>query len=213
MKKQQLPDWFPKHGANPRWNEVNCGAFTEPVFSKIKAELNKLGSHSYRPAPQELFYDFSINPDNIKLVIVNSQYPMCVRKKEDGTYPPYTEYPDVQKKMWDVLQNEYGWTEGAEYFTSADLSDWVAQGTLLLNLSLTNVRKDIWKEFMIKLFQWFNETGERYVFCFLDNESFSNYAKFVKDRHEIVYLFQPKLIEELLVKQHGGFSNFFGLPF
>jgi len=208
MKKNKLPDWFPTV-AHENWYKSGCPAFSKEILDETKVKLTKLGVQNFLPKPKEIFMDFAINPDDIRLVIVNSVYPLCVRRNEDGSFPPYSEYPQILKEIWDILQNEYGWTDGAEKYTYPDLSDW--KHTLLLNTCLTSKGNTIWEPFMKELFSWFGESLDYYVFVFLDEPCFNTWSKYVKNK-DIFYKFKPKEIAQVLDKQFGGIWHW-GLPF
>lgn len=197
--KKKLPEWWPKNHINPLWYDT--GVFDEKIINDSKAALTKLGIHSFKPHPTELFRTWNINPDNITWVVVNST--PWVGTKET----PYEDLSSTQKDIYDKLENTYGWGK-AEHYVQNDLSDW--HNCMLLSTSLTNVRDDIWKPLMTNLFKWFDDNGNYYCFIFLDNKSFE-YAKYIK-KHQVFYGFHPEEIQEFLTKQ-WGYPFIWGLPF
>lgn len=211
MTKIKKPEWLPTL-CHINWE--NCPAFTKEILDKTKVKLTGITPKYFQPNPKEIFQDFYVNPDNLKLVIVNSVYPLCVRRNELGFFPDYKDYPEMLKEIWKILQDEYSWLH-AENYLYPDLSDWT--DTLLLNIELTKITKGIqsqgiWEEFMHELFTWLAEYEKKLVFCFLDTEAY-NYAGYLKKtHHEIFYQFQPKLMAEELNKINGGIWHW-GLPF
>lgn len=196
--KQKRPEWLPS-SVNIEW--YNKGIITEDIIVKTKAELNKIGIHSFKPEPKQIFRHFDINPNNVTWVVVNS-IPWVGYKESK-----YEDLSSTQKTIYDKLEQEYGW-EKAEYYVQNDLSDW--HNCMFVNTSLTNVRGDIWKPLMTNLFEWFSSNSNYYCFIFLDNKS-SEWAKYVK-KHQVFYGFEPKEIQEFLTKQ-WGYPFIWGLPF
>lgn len=211
--KQKRPEWLPEK-CHINWYTSGCPAFTKEILDKTKVKLTGITPKHFQPAPKEIFQDFYVNPDNLKLVIINSVYPLCARRNELGFFPDYKDYSEPLKEIWKILQAEYDWLH-AENYLYPDLSDW--PDTLLLNTELTKITKGIqsqgiWEEFMHELFTWFAEYDKKLVFCFLDTEAYSYAGYLKKTHHEVFYLFQPKLMAEELDKIHGGMW-YWGLPF
>ena len=196
--KQKRPDWLPS-SCHIEW--YNEGIITEDIIVNSKKELNKIGIHSFKPEPKQIFRHFNVNPNDITWVVVNSI--PWVGHKENS----YEDLSSIQKTIYDKLEQEYGW-EKAEYYLQNDLSDW--HNCMFVNTSLTNVRADIWKDLMKNLFEWFGSNGNYYCFIFLDDKSFE-WAKYVK-KHQVFYGFEPKEIQEFLTKQ-WGYPFIWGLPF
>lgn len=203
--KKKLPEWWPKNHINPLWYDT--GIFTEQIINNSKLALGKIGLSNFEPKPQDIFRQFYVNPDNLKFILVNNVYPLCVHRDDSG-FPLYKDYPYILKEIWQNLSDEYKWDKVEEY-TYPDLSDW--RDTLVLSLNLTTNSKGVWDNLMDNLFDWFESNGNRYVFCFMDDESFKRADK-LKKNHDIFYKFHPKDIAETIEKQHGG-TWFWGLPF
>lgn len=195
MKKNNRPEHLPA-SINEKWAE--CPAFSKEVLERIKAQLGKIGQNSFRPLASELFNNFSVNPDKVKLVIVNEKWPFQRHEKESMSLALST--------IWQKLEEVYGWDNTSNYLDE-QLLDWKSQDVLILSTSLTNVKGEIWEEFMIKLFKYLNEGGR--VFCFMDSPSF-DYSQYCKG-NSIYYGFHPKEITEEMNKDGGHFL--FGLPF
>lgn len=196
--KQKRPDWLPSSVHIDWYNE---GIITEDIIINSKKELNKIGIHSFKPEPKQIFRHFDVNPNDVTWIIVNSV--PWVGYKENS----YEDLSFTQKTIYDKLEQEYGW-EKAEYYVQNDLSDW--HNCMFVNTSLTNVREDIWKPLMTNLFDWFSSNGNYYCFIFLDNKSFE-WARCVK-KHQVFYGFEPNEIQEFLTKQ-WGYPFIWGLPF
>ena len=156
------------------------------------------------PTPDRIFEGFKINPDNIKLIVVGD------KTFTEEARTPYNQFNPQLKEIWDILEREEIFEEEVEKYLQPDLSYWT--DCLILPTSLTEKQEDVWKDFMKYLFEWFDENGNYYIFCFLTNKAFE-YAKYVK-KHNIIYQFQPKLIQEELIKQWGNqYISYWGLPF
>lgn len=196
--KQKRPEWL---GDSIHIEWLNNGVVDKELLDDIKTKLAKIGIHSFKPGPKELFRFFTINPDSIQWIVINST--PWVGYKDT----PYEELSPTQKDIFDKLENAYGW-EKAELYLHKDLSDW--PNCMLLSTSLTNVRPDIWEPLMKRLFDWFNSNGNYYCFIFLDSKSFE-WAKYVK-KHEVFYGFHPEDVQEFLTKQ-WNYSFIWGLPF
>lgn len=175
---------------HPSW--INCPSFREDILNTIKSKLRL----PINPEPEKIFESFGLSTDNIKLILVGETYPLKNKSKH-------------LTEICKILEEEYDWDK-AENYTKLDFSWW--QDCLVLTTSLTERQPEIWKEFMTELFKWFGESEAQYVFCFLDERSFNGYAKYVNKKHEIVYKFQPKIIQEILTKK-WGFHFYWGLPF
>lgn len=195
--KQNFKNVFPRI-VHKSWQI--CSAFDEKILQDVKSKL-KMPTN---PTPDKIFEPFAIDVDRIKWVVVNNTYPLVVDKDT-----PYSQYPIVLKGIWDKLEESEGWHDGVERYLQPDLSDW--DDCLKLTLSLTEKQGDIWKEFMDNLFDYFEESPDRYLFVFMDNESFK-YANGLKVKHEIHYGFEPNDIREYF-KHQWGENKLFGLPF
>lgn len=194
MKKK--PDYLPQI-VHPEWQ--HCPAFDKSILEDIKSKLKP----PFNPAPDRIFEPFAIDPDRIKWVVVNSTYPLTVDKTT-----PYEQYPNVLKVIWDKLAESEGW-EKVEHYLQPDLSDW--DDCLKLTLSLTERQPELWKPFMDNLFDWFEKSPKRYLFVFMDNDSFK-YASRLKIKQEIHWGFDPVAIKEYFKLQWNK-NKLFGLPF
>jgi len=103
--KQKRPEWLPST-VHIDW--YNNGVITEDIIMDSKAQLTKLGIHSFQPEPKQIFRHFDVNPNNITWVVVNSQ--PWVGNKDT----PYEQLSIKQKDMFDKLEQTYKW-EKAEY--------------------------------------------------------------------------------------------------
>lgn len=199
--KQKRPDFLPEK-VHINWQD--CPAFTKDILDKIKVKLTKITPANFNPHPKLIFDNFSIDPDTIKMVLVNDVYPLNVSKDT-----PYDEYPPILKEIWDKLEISEEWDE-VEMYSPPDLSDFL--WCLKLNVNLTTNSIGVWDEFMIELFKWFGESVDRYLFVFCDESSFNKYSKYVSKKHEVQYLFNPMAIKEYF-KSQWGINYGFGMPF
>lgn len=200
--KQKRPDFLPT-SCHINWQ--NCPAFTKEILDETKVKLTKIQPANFNPHPKLIFDNFSIDPDSIKMILVNDVFPLNV---SNDTI--YEDYPPILKEIWDKLAEHEGWDDAVELHTQPDLSDFLY--CLKLNTSLATNSIGVWDKFMHELFKWFGESTDRYLFVFLTEKSFNQYSKYVSKKHEVQYLFQPDAIKEYF-KTQWGITYGFGLPF
>ena len=199
LKKYQ---WYPEN-AHTGWYDL--GIITEELLDGIKTKLGKIGISKFKPHPKDIFKNFGIDPESVKMILVNNIYPLNV-----SVDTKYEEYPQVLKLIWDKLQKHEGW-EKVEQHTQPDLSDFLS--CLKLSTQLTTNSDVVWDEFMINLFSYYGDcVNDRYLFIFCDEPSFNKYSKYVAKQHEVHYGFEPEAIQEYFMNQWGE-NYLFGLPF
>lgn len=177
---------------------------TKEILEKTKLDLGKIGVSNFSPHPKKIFEPFSIDPDTIKMVLVNSTYPLTM---PNGA--PYQQFPPILKEIWQKLSDSEEW-EKVEDYCRPDLSDFL--WCMKLNTNLTTNSKGVWDELMVNLFTYFGECTDRYLFVFLDEPSFNKYSKYVAKKHEVLYKFDPVAIREYF-KHQWGITYQYGLPF
>lgn len=200
--KKKLPEWWPKNHIHNGWYTKSI--LTREIVEDTKSKLGKIGIKQFQPFPTEIFQPFSIDPDSIKMVLVNSTYPLTVPLGSN-----YEQYPAVLKDIWQKLSDSEGW-ECVEDYCQCDLSDFL--WCMKLTTNLTTNEPNIWKDLMHNLFTYFGESTDKYLFVFCDEQSFNLYAKYVAKIHEVHYGFDPDSIKEYF-KNQWGIQYGFGLPF
>lgn len=201
--KKKLPEWWPKNHIHKNWYDKNI--LTKDIVEDTKAKLGKIGIKNFSPKPQDIFQGFNIDPDTIKMVLVNSTHPLTM---PNGT--PYQHFPPVLKDIWQKLEESEGW-EKAEWYCQPDLSDFLY--CMKLTTNLTTNQPNIWEDLMHNLFTYFSDCyKDRYLFVFCDEPSFNKYSKYVVKKHEVLYKFDPAAIREYF-KNQWNINYLFGLPF
>ncbi len=200
--KQKRPEFLP---ASVHISWFNNGVFTKELLDEAKLKLSKIGITQFSPNPKDIFNNFSIDAEQVKMILVNDTYPLNVSKDT-----PYDEYPPILKEIWDKLGESEFW-EQVELYSPPDLSDFL--WCLKLNTNLTTNSIGVWDKFMHNLFSYYSDcSDDRYLFIFLTEGVFNKYSKYVAKKHEVQYLFNPENIREYFKSQWGITYNF-GLPF